>query len=337
MTEPTNLSAVIARRPELRRWFAVHTAASGVILLAVALLQGETAAGALGLCALMFGTAAIALAVPATTRSLHAAPVILALDMGVAIVVLAPNGAPAILAAAYCGVLIPFAMQSRRATVAHLAFTTVVLFAAVLLGGATTVTVIVGVTVLPVMSGLGGFVTFVWEQADVQERELERLSRRDPLTGLSNRRGLDERLTYELARHAETAREVSIVVLDLNGFKAINDDLGHAAGDELLCVVAEALRAAVRDQDTVGRQGGDEFCVLAPETGPQDAATLAEKIRAALAAAGISAAVGAATFPGDAPDATSLIAIADARQRADKPHQPAYADVAVRRLPAAPR
>lgn len=337
MTEPTNLSAVIARRPELRRWLALHTAASGVILLAVALVQGQSATAALGLCALMLTTAGIALAVPATTRSLHVAPVLLALDMGIATVVLAPNGGPAMLAAVYCGVLIPFAMQSRRATVAHLAFTTVVLFAAVLVGGATTVTVLVGVTVLPVMWGLGGFVTFVWEQAEVQERELERLSRRDPLTGLSNRRGLDERLAYELARHAESNRRLTVVMLDLNGFKAINDALGHAAGDELLCTAADTLRTVVRDQDTVGRQGGDEFCVLAPETCPEAAKTVVQKIRAMLAGAGVAAAVGAATFPDDARDAESLITVADARQRADKPLAPARAEVVATRSPAAPR
>lgn len=337
MTEPTNLSAVIARRPELRTWFALHTAASGLILLAVALVQGESATVALGLCAVLFATAAIALAVPATTRSLHAAPVLLALDMGIAIVALAPNGAPAALAAVYCGVLIPFAMQSRAATAAHLAFTTVVLFAAVLLGGATTVTVIVVMTVLPVMWGLGGFVGFVWEQAEVQERELERLSRRDPLTGLRNRRGLDERLTYELARHTETGRPLAVVMLDLNGFKAINDALGHAAGDELLCTAADTLRTAVRDQDTVGRQGGDEFCVLAPETGPEAAETVMQKIRAMLAGAGVAAAVGAATFPDDALDAASLITVADARQRADKPLAPARAEVVVTRSSAVRR
>ncbi len=335
MTEPTNLSAVIARRPELRRWLALHTAASGLILLVVALVQGQSGTAALGLCALMFATAGIALAVPATTRSLHVAPVLLALDMGIAIVVLAPNGGPAMLAAVYCGVLIPFAMQSRRATVAHLAFTTVVLSTAVLVGGATTVTAIVGVTVLPVMWGLGGFVTGVWEQAEAQERELERLSRRDPLTGLSNRRGLDERLAYELARHAESNRRLTVVMLDLNGFKAINDALGHAAGDELLCTAADTLRTVVRDQDTVGRQGGDEFCVLAPETGPEAAETVVQKIRAMLAGAGVAAAVGAATFPDDARDAESLITVADARQRADKPLAPAHAEVVATRSSAA--
>ncbi|MGK2938601.1 MAG: diguanylate cyclase [Solirubrobacteraceae bacterium] len=337
MTEPTNLSAVIARRPELRKWFALHAAASGLILLAVALVQGESATVALGLCALMFATAAIALAVPATTRSLHVAPVLLALDMGIAIIALAPNGAPATLTAVYCGVLIPFTMQSRGATAAHLAFATVVLFVSVLLGGATTVTVIVVITALPVMWGLGGFAAFVWEQAEVQELELERLSRRDPLTGLSNRRGLDERLTYELARHADTDRPMSIVMLDLNGFKAINDDLGHAAGDELLCAAADVLRTAVRDQDTVGRQGGDEFCVVAPETGPEAAKTVALKIRAALAGAGVAAAVGAATFPDDALDAESLITVADARQRADKPLAPARAEVVATRSSAVRR
>ncbi|MBJ7518977.1 MAG: GGDEF domain-containing protein [Solirubrobacteraceae bacterium] len=339
---PLPLSATIARQPILRRWLALHTAACGVILAAVALVQGGSLTAAGVLLVLLLATSVFALVVPSTTFTLHVAPVILGVDMAVAIVVLAPSGAPAMLAAVYLGVLIPFVTQSRAATAAYLGLTTVMLLAAVAIGGATTTTAIVAITVLPVMWGLGGFVRVVWEQAGEQERELDRLSRLDPLTGLRNRRALDERLTYELARHTETARAMSVVVLDLNGFKAVNDDLGHQAGDDLLCAVADALEGAVRDQDTVGRQGGDEFCVIAPETGPEEARVLTGKIRAALAAveadgAGIGAALGAATFPDDATGAEALIAVADARQRADKPSPRACDDGDATRWRAAPR
>ncbi len=336
------LSATIARQPVLRRWLALHTAACAIILAAVALIQGGTPAAAGALCLLLLTTAAVTLVVPSTTFTLHSMPVILSVDMAVAIVILAPSGGPAMLAAVYLGVLIPFVTQSRAATAGYLGFTTALLIAAVAIGGATTTTVVVAITVVPVMWGLGGFVRVVWEHAGEQERELDRLSRLDPLTGLRNRRALDERLAYELARHTETARVMSVVVLDLNGFKAVNDDLGHAAGDEVLCAVAGALQGAVRDQDTVGRQGGDEFCVIAPETGPDEAEVLTGKIRAALAGIDtsgveIGAALGAATFPDDATGAEALIAIADARQRADKPTPRACDDGDATRWRAAPR
>jgi len=149
-----------------------------------------------------------------------------------------------------------------------------------------------------------------------RERRLEELSRRDPLTGLGNARLLRERLAYEIARHARHDRPLAVVVLDLDGFKGVNDRFGHAAGDEVLREVAGALARTVRDQDTVVRQGGDEFCVLAPESGREDAARLAERLRHGVAAAvtgldGLSASFGAAIYPEDGETAAGLLEAAD--------------------------
>ena len=98
-----------------------------------------------------------------------------------------------------------------------------------------------------------------------QERELLRgVALSDPLTGVANRRLLFARADYEIHRHTRDRRSFALVMLDLDGFKRLNDTYGHAAGDEILCDVADALRAALRAQDTIARLGGDEFCVLAP-------------------------------------------------------------------------
>jgi diguanylate cyclase (GGDEF)-like protein len=142
---------------------------------------------------------------------------------------------------------------------------------------------------------------------------------RDPLTGVLNRRGLDERLGYEIARHARERRRLAVVAIDLDGFKRVNDRFGHAAGDDLLRDVADALSDAVREQDTVARLGGDEFCVLAPETGRGGAGHLARKIESAIARSAtgldhVSGSVGAAIYPDDGRDALSVLESADDAQ-----------------------
>ena len=151
----------------------------------------------------------------------------------------------------------------------------------------------------------------------LRERRLEELSRRDPLTGLGNARLLRERIAYEVGRHARHQRPLAVLVLDLDGFKSVNDRFGHAAGDEVLVEVGAAIARTVRDQDTVVRQGGDEFCVLAPETGPEEAEILIGRLRDAVGSAvsglsGLSASFGAAVFPADGETAAELLDAADA-------------------------
>lgn len=167
----------------------------------------------------------------------------------------------------------------------------------------------------------------VFAAAEEQAHDLEHLLHRDPLTGVGNRRMLDERLAQELARHRRTGHALAVFLLDLDGFKAINDHVGHEAGDGLLRDVAERLGAAVRASDIVARHGGDEFCVVAPETTPAVAADLAVQLAARVAGvtrpgAPISTSVGWATFPHDGATADRLLAAADARlleAKADRP------------------
>jgi diguanylate cyclase (GGDEF)-like protein len=109
---------------------------------------------------------------------------------------------------------------------------------------------------LLVLARMGGFVDQVQEQAG----RLEDLAMRDDLTGLANRRRFEQRLTTAVATGSP-----QVCLLDLNGFKVINDRLGHTLGDRLLVAVAERLEAAMRDVDVVARMGGDEFAILVPD------------------------------------------------------------------------
>jgi diguanylate cyclase (GGDEF)-like protein len=107
------------------------------------------------------------------------------------------------------------------------------------------------------------------------------MSMTDALTGLLNRYGLQRALQRELAESRRYARPLSCLLLDVDFFKAVNDTYGHAAGDTALAQAARVLAESVRGSDVVCRYGGEEFLVLAPETGAEGARALAEKIRLA--------------------------------------------------------
>jgi len=102
----------------------------------------------------------------------------------------------------------------------------------------------------------------------------------DSLTGLANRRSLEDSLRFELSRISRFGGEVCVAFGDLDGFKDVNDRYGHLFGDEALCRVAAALRAAVRQGDIAGRWGGDEFALVLPGTGPAGGVRVAEHVRA---------------------------------------------------------
>ncbi|WP_345793984.1 diguanylate cyclase [Thauera sp. JM12B12] len=147
-----------------------------------------------------------------------------------------------------------------------------------------------------------------------------RLASRDPLTGLANRHRFQEQLDHELLRAPRTGGAVGLMYIDLDGFKAVNDRLGHHAGDALLQQVASRLRACVRATDTVARLGGDEFAIILPVLHQaEDAAHIGEKLLARLAepyqldaeTAHISASIGFALHPRDGRSATELIHSAD--------------------------
>jgi diguanylate cyclase (GGDEF)-like protein len=148
--------------------------------------------------------------------------------------------------------------------------------------------------------------------ANLYEAE-SRQSRHDALTGLPNRRAFEERLPVELARASRQGHPLALCLLDLDGFKRVNDRLGHAAGDAVLRDVARILNDS-RVADDCFRIGGDEFAILMPNTSQDEAAVaakrVAERVRsAALGEGGIGASFGIAT--GGDRDSDSLLAAAD--------------------------
>ena len=115
-----------------------------------------------------------------------------------------------------------------------------------------------------------------------REAEMARLVIQDPLTNVLNARAFAERLGQELDRNRRYPRPLSLMYLDLDNFKIINDTHGHQTGDAVLRLVAEATRSSVRQADVVGRLGGDEFAVLMPETDAQLADAAAKRLVASL-------------------------------------------------------
>ena len=164
-------------------------------------------------------------------------------------------------------------------------------------------------------------------QRAAKERDtLHSLAHSDPLTGLLNRRGLDEALTRGLGR-ATTDRILALYMLDLDGFKPVNDRFGHDVGDELLKVVAQRLRASVRAGDAVARLGGDEFVVMAHGlTNLAQARELGEKLLEAFRApfkldeqvCSVTATIGYALAPTDTAEGSALLKSADAAMYAGK-------------------
>jgi diguanylate cyclase (GGDEF)-like protein/PAS domain S-box-containing protein len=157
------------------------------------------------------------------------------------------------------------------------------------------------------------------ERVRMQE-QLQHMARHDALTGLPNRQLFLDRLDAALARAVRSGGGFALLYLDLDGFKQVNDRHGHAAGDALLCEVARRVQQAVRDVDTVGRIGGDEFVVLLEGVdNPTDAALIAAKIgqrfERPISAAGqalqISPSIGHALYPFNGVSAAQLLEHAD--------------------------
>ncbi len=178
------------------------------------------------------------------------------------------------------------------------------------------------------------------ELAALKEREaqMQRLADRDSLTGLYNRRRLQELLETAIAEAAHQWQRVGLLFIDLNGFKGINDHYGHAAGDKVLTTAAKRIAARVRTGDIVGRYGGDEFVVILP--GVPDAAavtrvaeTIRERMELPYRVEGIerelSASIGESLYPRDGKSAEALLIRADqamyrlkaARTRAQHPQK----------------
>jgi diguanylate cyclase (GGDEF)-like protein len=127
-------------------------------------------------------------------------------------------------------------------------------------------------------SGLASFLARVLRRTFRDQERLARLATRDQLTGLLNRRGIYNYLVQWCAWSQRYGRSLGVLLVDVDRFKAVNDAFGHPIGDAALRAVARALKQAVRESDLVGRYGGDEFAVLAPEASPEAISALAERM-----------------------------------------------------------
>ena len=158
----------------------------------------------------------------------------------------------------------------------------------------------------------------VRERLEGERDALRRFALTDALTGIANRRSFLMRIEYEVTRHTRAQRRFALLMLDLDGFKRLNDRFGHAAGDDLLRDVTDAMKGSLRGQDTVARLGGDEFCVLAPETDGAGTGRLAARIARAVSDVTVGvetvrASCGVALFPDDGDSVASLLHAADQR------------------------
>ncbi len=153
-------------------------------------------------------------------------------------------------------------------------------------------------------------------QLEAANEQLEALAMNDTLTGLGNRRAFEQRMVQEMNQARRYGTPLSVLLLDVDLFKSYNDTFGHPAGDEVLRLLAVALRSQGRDTDFFARYGGEEFIVVLPQTDAAGSMVLAERLRVAVERAdwpqrGVTASLGAATLTAAMEDADALVSAAD--------------------------
>lgn len=236
-----------------------------------------------------------------------------------AMLAMAPHGVIGVPSALFAGPLIGTWMTRLRDTGAHLAAATLALLAPTLTGLVDINTFLGAISLIPAMWVVTFCIVVVMGGVEEQGEHLDALIRVDPLTGVGNRRRLDELLDALTTRVDEGGAGFAVVTLDLDGFKSVNDQLGHDAGDALLQHVAATLRDTVGAGDVVVRQGGDEFAVVIDSVSEVDVAATVRRIGEGLAdletVAGVpvSAGIGQAFCPADGSVGNALLAAADAR------------------------
>jgi len=147
--------------------------------------------------------------------------------------------------------------------------------------------------------------------------QAEQMARIDQLTGLWNHRHLEERIQVEIGRHSRYGGTFSLIILDLDSFKAFNDSYGHLAGDKLLKQLGSIMKGAIRSADEAFRYGGDEFAILLPQTSIREAYEVAERVRSRIASeikvghTSVTASLGLAGWPADGVRINEIIMVAD--------------------------
>jgi diguanylate cyclase (GGDEF)-like protein len=180
-------------------------------------------------------------------------------------------------------------------------------------------------SIVAVRDELGRLLNYVGVFSDISrlkehEAELDRIAHYDPLTGVPNRRLFSDRLSQAIARARRTGQSLAVCFLDLDGFKPINDQLGHEAGDQVLVEVSHHLRGILRAGDTLARIGGDEFVLLFTDLAHgRECLPILDRLLTAIAAptliagtlVSVSASIGVTLFPDDDSDPDTLLRHAD--------------------------
>jgi diguanylate cyclase (GGDEF)-like protein len=257
----------------------------------------------------------------------HATVTMSYLVAGWAMFALQPGGSLAIGGSMFLAPFIAARLVNPKAIAAHLATMNVV-FLSVAVSGLVSDLVDPSTVVAAALIAAGTTVqcfscTAALSAAEQQGEELELLIRSDVLTGIGNRRLLEERLAERIERYAADPSPFAVVIVDVNDFKSVNDAAGHLAGDEVLQIVAARLRSDVGEHETLVRLGGDEYCLILDEDVGAEPGASAARVRDALVSITyneflITAGVGSASWPRDADDPEQLLLLADARLRDDK-------------------
>lgn len=230
----------------------------------------------------------------------------------------------------FVAIFAAYVFRDRRAIAAHVLLTVTAAFAPVVYEPELAREHLVRWVVLaPSLILTSGSVAFLRERLAASERRYRLLSERDPLTGVGNYRMLTERVPAEIERHRRGGRPLAVLSIDLDGFKAVNDNLGHQRGDRVLQEVGVALATTVRAGDYVVRQGGDEFAVVAVDTDRTKAFELSQRLSSAIESITVEglpirASIGMAVFPADGDGLEKLLATADLGLREVKSGKPEH-------------
>lgn len=279
----------------------------------------------LPLMALLSGAACWLLAGRLPARSLHVIAVIATVEVALSVAFADPVFAIYFM---FVAIFAAYVFTDRRAIVLHVGFAAFAAASPIIYDPDRAREAVIQTMVLvPSLVLAAGAVAFLRERLAASERSYRTLSERDPMTGVGNYRMLATRMPRELALARRHGRPLSLLWVDLDNFKSVNDRFGHQRGDAVLRAVAAAMAAEIRASDFVVRQGGDEFGIVAVEAEPRTANALGERLRDAIAAVEVDgtpmrASIGIASHPGDGETLDALIAAADARLRRAKADRP---------------
>jgi len=245
----------------------------------------------------------------------------LPLAAGIAIICLMATAGDLAFSAYYAlaAVFVAVTFPRPRPVLAYMSLASLALLVPVFVGSrSASEAVVVAIVTAPVLFLVSGVVAWLTARLEAGRAAYLALSRTDALTGVGNYRALHERLAEETSRHDRRGRRFALLVVDLNDFKQVNERHGHLEGDRVLAEVGRVLREGVRAEDSVFRQGGDEFSILAPETDLLQADDLAKRVRIQLESVTgvdppLGACTGAAIFPDDGSSGSDLLGFADMR------------------------